>query len=519
MKKKDEERALFWCSLLRPVLFGEVEKEETHRFLKKLAQEETVFPDGTRKTPSLSTLRRKLRLYRDGGFESLSRRPRSDRGRPRAQRAETLERAVELKRDQPRRSHLTINEFLESEGKKRIPKSTLYRHLKEAGATRLKLGVTKTPVRRRWTREHTHDLWIGDFEEGPYVLHEGEAVPTYLSAFIDCHSRFVVEARYYLRQTLDVLVDSLLRAWGVHGASSELYVDQAKVYLSRGLRCASYALNIHLFHRGRGDPPPGGLIEKFFQTAQSRFEAEVRAGNILTLEELNRALSAWLEVSHHRTPHSETGEAPRERYERGLTVIRSVDMEKALQYFMRRERRTVHKDFSDVQLDRRFYRVDKRLRGDRVEVRYDPFTAPESVLIYSLREEYLGKGEFHERQRGEEADEPSPTPKPKDDYLALLVAKHEEELRKRAEGIDYRKVLQRRGWPFASFAKLFAELLGRKGGPSGLSAGELESLRKVYNRHSALTEALLREAFEVAAEKSIPHIAYELQKLQSRKDR
>ena len=73
--------------------------------------------------------------------------------------------------------------------------------------------------------------------------------------------------------------------------------------------------------------------------------------------------------------------------------------------------------------------------------------------------------------------------------------------------------------PRRSFSKVFAELLGRKGGPSGFNAGELESLRKLYNCHSALTEALLVEAFEVAAEKTIPHIAYELQKLRGRKDR
>ena len=521
MKKKDEEWALFWCSLLQPVLFGEVEEDETHGFLKELATEEKVFPDGKRKKPSLSTLRRKLKLYHSGGFEELARKRRSDRGKPRKQREDIVERAVELKRDQPRRSHLTINEFLEAEGKKRIPKSSLYRHLKDAGATRVKLGVTRTPVRKRWTRDHTHDLWVGDFEEGPYVLHEGEAVVTHLSAFIDCHSRFIVEARYYYRQTLDVLIDSLLRAWSLHGAPCALYVDQAKVYLSRGLRCACYALNIKLLHRGKGDPPPGGLIEKFFHTTQGRFEAEVRAGNILTLAELNRALSAWLELSHHPTPHSETGDAPRDRYEHGLTVIRAVDMEKALQYFMRRERRTVHKDFCDVQLERRFYRVDKRLRGDRVEVRYDPFSSPNTVLLYSLKEEYLGKGQLHNREQGETADAPPVAQKPKHNYLELLVDKHEQKLRHRAraEGIDYRKALSKRGWPFGSFVKLFAELLGRKGGPSGLSAGELESLRKVYNRHSALTEKLLVEAFEVAAEKTIPHIAYELQKLRGGKDR
>jgi putative transposase len=57
-------------------------------------------------------------------------------------------------------------------------------------------------------------------------------VPTHLSAFIDCHSRYVVEARYYLRQNLDILIDSLIRAFSVHGAPLELYLDYVKLRLS-----------------------------------------------------------------------------------------------------------------------------------------------------------------------------------------------------------------------------------------------------------------------------------------------
>jgi hypothetical protein len=223
-------------------------------------------------------------------------------------------------------------------------------------------------------------------------------------------------------------------------------------------------------------------------------------------------------MSYHRTPHSETDQPPKERYEKGLTVIRSVDLEKALLYFMRREQRTVHRDFSDVQLDHRFYKVDKRLRGDRVEVRYDPFSSPDTVLIYSLSGEYLAKGKLHNREAGEPAGPPAPPQKPKYNYLELLVSQHEKELEALAGGIDYRKAMARKSWPFPSFAKAFGELLGRKGGPSGLTAGELEALRKVYNRHSGLTEALLVEAFAAAAEKTIPHIAYEIQKLVGRKE-
>ena len=519
MKDKDLDWAVFWASLLQPILLGEVPAEETASYLRELAGEERLFPDGTRRKPSLTTLRRKLRIFREEGFEALARKRRSDRGKPRAHSVELVEKAVEIKRDQPRRSHLTINKFLEVEHGKTIPRSTLYRYLKEADATRLKLGIEKTKVRRRWTRDFTHALWIGDFEEGPYVLHEGEVVPTHLSAFIDCHSRALIEGRYYLRQNLNVLIDSLLRAWAVHGAPAAIYVDQAKVYLSKALKASCFALEIRLIHRGAGDAPAGGLIERFFETVQSQFESEVRAGNILGLEALNRAFDAWSIVGYQRQIHSETGETPEARFEAGHRhPIRHVDIQRVAEFFMRREIRRVHRDFSDVQLYRRFYRVDKRFRGDRVEVRYDPFSSPDTVLIYSLQEEYLGKGILHRREKGEEPSTPTTTPKPRHDYLELLCREHEEELRRRSQGIDYRKAVASRDWPFLDFAGVFARLLGRKGGLASFTTHELEELKKFYNRTPGLGEVLLREAFERAQEKTIPYIAYEIQRLAGRKE-
>ena len=67
-------------------------------------------------------------------------------------------------------------------------------------------------------------------------MHQGRSVKTHLSAWIDCHSRYIVEARYYVRENLDILLDSLLRAWGNHGASRELYVDNAKIYHAKALQ-------------------------------------------------------------------------------------------------------------------------------------------------------------------------------------------------------------------------------------------------------------------------------------------
>ena len=93
-----------------------------------------------------------------------------------------IDKAIALKKDQPRRSDHAINQFLQEEFQATIPRSTLYRHLRRAGATRLKLGVSKQKVRCRWTRDQPGALWVGDFEHGLLVVQQGQAIKTHLSA-------------------------------------------------------------------------------------------------------------------------------------------------------------------------------------------------------------------------------------------------------------------------------------------------------------------------------------------------
>ena len=285
--------------------------------------------------------------------------------------------------------------------------------------------------------------------------------------------------------------------------------------MSIGLK---YRLHIRLLHRKPKDPPGGGLIERFFLTAQSQFEAEVRAGGILTLDELNRAFSAWLEMSYHRRPHSETGQPPRERYQQGLTAVRHVDLEAAAKCFLRSEVRTVHRDFSDVRLEGRFYRVDRKLRGDRVEVRYDPFSDLKSVLLYSLDDQYLGKGTLHQREQAEPAPRAPIAPKPQYNYLELLTREHERELQAQARGIDYREALGPRLWPFTSFVQTLGRLLGRKGGLSGFTTQELETLHKLHEKFPQLSAPLVTRACEQARGQTLPHLLRELEALAQRKD-
>ena len=516
MHHADDDWAVFWCSLLGPILLEEVPPRERRRFLQELSQKEVLLPNGRRKRISLSTLRRKVRQFRQQKIAGLRRQPRKDRGQPRKNRQAMITRAVELKKEQPFRSPDAINQFLQKEFGRTIPKATMNRHLRQAGATRRKLGVSHEKIRCRWTRDHSNALWVGDFSEGPCVFQADHVIKSHLSIWIDCHSRYVIEGRYYFRENLDILIDSLLRAWGQQGASRELYVDNAKIYHSGALRLACAQLNIQLLHRPPRDPPPGGIIERVIQTAQDQFESEIRASHTITLEELNRYFLAWLNARYHVTTHSTTGQTPLERFQEQTRFRRHVNLAEVLEFFWVRQKRTVDNEFCDVRVNSLYFAVEPALRGDKVIVSYDPFSTMDEVRLLSPGGQFLQVAKRYQREKGAHVQPQPASPQPPLDhaYLKLLQERHQRQQQQEAQrGVDYHQAQSRQTWSFSQFAGKFAKLLARAGGISSLSTQEMELLNQVHRRHSRITARLLEEAFQQAEVKTIPVIVFHLQNL------
>jgi hypothetical protein len=175
--------------------------------------------------------------------------------------------------------------------------------------------------------------------------------------------------------------------------------------------------------------------------------------------------------------------------------------------------RTVNRTFCDVQLNKRFYRVDPKLRGDRVQVKFDPFSNWDTVHIYSLDGEYLAVGVLHDRTTATPQGPQPKWEKPKHSYTELLLRRHKKMLAEKTGGIDYRKIVSKRPWPFHEFAKTVAQLMGKKAGLADLSAGELEALKKVYNQSLTVNRHMLKAAFEKAPYKTVPYVIAELKQL------
>ena len=513
--------AAFRTALISPLLTGEIPSGQREAYMQSVASEERLFPNGKRAKVSVRTLWRWYHRMREGGFQGIIKQKRSDRGTPRRSIQARVIRAVELKREQPLRSDRVINKILRAETGAELPSSTVYRHLRIQGATRKQLGVAKEKVRCRWTRELPNALWQGDFEHGPIVLVDAVARQTRLSAWIDAHSRYIVAARYYLNENTGCLVDSLLRAWSSHGSSVQLYADNGKVYHSKALVIACGQLGIRKLHRPPREPQPGGLIERFFKTVQSQFEAEVRAMNkSLSLTELNRAFTAWLISAYHEQIHRETNQTPRERYFTADKIHRPIAIDAVLPIFHLCEYRTVDSTFSDVVLKNTFYQVDAKYRGLRLRVQYDPFIdgsgMPDRIELVSVQGVSLGLGRRYQRQRGSH-EQPQVKPAEKlaeSAYIKTLLQSSEQgDASKRHDGIAFNTAMAHGRLTGGTLCQVVAQLLGRKGGLSGLSPDEIAALNNLYEKHPQVQQSHVRTAFEQPSPASFSSMLWELQRL------
>lgn len=525
MDQNDLAWTAFRASLLSPLLTGEVSQAERASYFQKVTQQEHLLPNGKRSKISVRTLRRWYQQLREEGIERLKPQRRSDLGQARGSIRSKVARAVELKREQPRRSDQVINQILKSEFGSGLASSTLYRHLSIQGATRKRLGIAQDKIRCRWTRDLPNALWMGDFSHGPIVLHQGKPCQTYLSAWIDSHSRYVVDARYYLRENLDILVDSLLRAWARHGSPRELYTDNGKVYHSNGLGIACAKLQIAKLHRPPREPEPGGLIERFFQTVQSQFAAEVDALATLSFTQLNQAFEAWLQSAYHRHVHRSINQSPHTAYFTEQRLIRHVSITEVESFFYRREQRRVDPTHCDVSIDNRLYKVDSSLRSMKVEVQFNPFRTdpeqPDEVTIYSLQGVYLGVANRYQRQHGAH---PTPEPvafKPMLDspYLRSLLKDHNRSSEQaRQDGIDYKSAMEHDRLTLPQLGQQFSHYLGSSG-LSSLTQSELDALETFYRNHPQVRSWQVRRAFEQAAGGGFVSTLWNLQNIASDNER
>ena len=182
------------------------------------------------------------------------------------------------------------------------------------------------------------------------------------------------------------------------------------------------------------------------------------------------------------------------------------------------EFRIVDSTFSDVVLKNTFYQVDPKFRGLRLRVCFDPFSdesgMPDRVELYSEQGVSLGVGRRYERQLGAH-EQPQVKPVKKLDestYIKTLLQISEQVgASNRRDGIAFHTAMAHGRLTSARLCQVVAQLLGRKGGLSGLSPDEIAALDNLYEKHPQVQQSHVRTAFEQASPASFSSMLWELQ--------
>lgn len=291
---------------------------------------------------------------------------------------EVIEHAIILRRECPSRSVLDIIRILELEElivPGTVSRSTLQRHLqsKGFGASQVKLYSKKGAASRRFQKEHRCMLFQGDIKYGPYlpIGKDGEMKQVYLSVFIDDATRYIVAAKFYDNQKVDIIEDSLRSAVMHFGKPDKIYVDNGKQYRSEWLKKACDRLGIRLLFAKPYHPEGKGKVEAFNRRVDS-FLSEVALDKPATLEELNSSLNLWISNYYHKNVHTSLdGLTPEVAFGSDKRALRFVDAGELAEAFLHTETRKVDKT-GCISFKGKSYDVGAKLIGRQIEVHYDP---------------------------------------------------------------------------------------------------------------------------------------------------
>ncbi len=370
MQEEQKKRvAVFRYSLISDIVnVKDLDWGEAERLIQEKCARKWDIPGSAKSRVSRSTILSWIRAYRVGNHDlkALYPKDRCDKGVSRAFDEDTSLALVNLKKENP---PATVRELLAlMQQRKLIPPgtelkpATVYRLLNSQGLIKPRAGQKD---RRKFEAPAANNLWQSDVMHGPKLKVDGRLRKTYLIAIIDDHSRLIVHARFYLSEGLPCLLDCLEQAFLKRGLPEKLYVDNGSAFRSHHLAHIAASLNLTLIHARPYSPQGKGKIERWFKTVRSWFLPGF-CGQ--TLEDLNEALSIWIEEVYHQSQHGSTRQTPFKRFTAHIDNIRQAPAD-LKSHFRKVARRKVSQDRS-ISLNGRLYEAPVSLIGQRVELLY-----------------------------------------------------------------------------------------------------------------------------------------------------
>ena len=370
MTKNDPDlsKALWRYGIISPLLHRRDDDPTMADMLCSLAKKTFIRPDGAPIALSAETLRKWLYRYRSDGIKALEDQLRSDKGH------QQIPQSVADALSKLRKEHLnwTLAKVLEQMSKAGLwngikpSRATLYRF---AVANQLHRSPSKPPVTRSFAFTDFGQLWVADFMHGPKLRCGKHFKKAILHTIIDDATRYVVSARFYFKETVEILITEMMIATRRYGICQRFYTDNGPCYASAHLKIVCARLGIHLAHTPPYRPQGRGKIERFFKTVRNQFLSDSYSGGI---DQLNADLQQYLGEYHQRI-HSSLGKSPLEKRLGTDNACRKLpEVTDIRSLFCMHRKCRVYND-TTIRLNKRILEVAEALPGATIDVFYLPW--------------------------------------------------------------------------------------------------------------------------------------------------
>lgn len=375
------EYAQFKFALIAPVLQNLYPDKSENAYYERVTANPLTLPNGTVKQFKAQTLGKWVWLYRVGGYDSLLRTIRTDKGTARALPANAIEHIYELREKYPRLNATMLHTMLVKDGyiNDTISVRTVQRFVKNNDLK----SARNTNIKDRKAFEEISfgRLWQSDTCYLPAITENGVARKTYLIMIIDDHSRMIVGGEIFYNDNAYNYQKVLKKAIETYGIPDKLYLDNGSPYSNSQLSMICASVGTVEIHTPVRDGASKGKVERNFRTLKERWVYTLDTSAITSLTEFNQSLAAYIR-KHNTTVHSAIGETPLDRYMRTSEQIKKPKSQEWLdECFHNRITRKVRND-ATITIDGNYYDVPARFIGMKVELRYIPGEIANGYILY-----------------------------------------------------------------------------------------------------------------------------------------
>jgi transposase InsO family protein len=325
-------------------------------------------------------------------------------------------------------SYATVRRYMKSQGLLKRKR----RRKRRGGEDNRELSVELVAREKRsFEIEHAHGLWHSDYHEGSLkvLTPRAEWVAPQLLAILDDCSRYACHLQWYFEESSETFVHGFCQAVLKRGLPRGFLSDNGGAFTAAECEEGLERLSIRHWTTLPYTPEQNAKSESFWGQIEGRLLPMLENERELTLDLLNRATQAWVELEYNRTLHSELGMSPLERLLAGPSVGReSPSTERLKQAFRMERKRTQRRSDGTISVMSKRFELPTRYRALlRPTVRYarwdlstvdliDPHTGEVVCTLLPLDKHKNAEG----RRRALEPIGEPPEPVAKDGIAPLL---------------------------------------------------------------------------------------------------